>query len=79
MIVKLVIMIEKCDFFDGEYIGNIFGFKLMLYGVILILFFIVVVVYWYWKLDVLFGMEENVFIFMDEIWLDFIVLFSYEE
>ncbi len=52
-------MSEKRDPFDGDYIGNIFGPKLTLYGAILILFFTSIAVYRHWKLGVPFGMEES--------------------
>lgn len=52
-------MTEKRDPHDGEYIGNIFGPKITLYGAIVILFFVAVVVYRHWALDVPFGMEED--------------------
>ncbi len=53
-------MTEKRDPFDGEYIGNIFGPKITLYGAILILLFTGIIVYRHWKLDVPFGMEEEI-------------------
>jgi hypothetical protein len=52
-------MSDKRDPFDGDYIGNIFGRKLTIYGAILILFFTGIAVYRHWKLDVPFGMEES--------------------
>lgn len=53
-------MTEKRDPFDGEYIGNIFGPKITLYGAILILLFTGIIIYRHWKLDVPFGMEEPI-------------------
>lgn len=60
-------MTEKRDPHDGEYIGNIFGPKITLYGGILILFFTAVIIYRHWKLDVPFGMEESAPTPTDEI------------
>jgi hypothetical protein len=51
-------MSEKRDPFDGEYIGNVFGPKLTLYGGILILFFTGLALYRHWSLGVPFGWEE---------------------
>ncbi|MEM1215977.1 MAG: hypothetical protein AAGJ82_09850 [Bacteroidota bacterium] len=51
-------MSEKRDPYDGEYIGNIFGPKLTLYGGLLILFFTGLVLYRHWLLDVPFGMTD---------------------
>lgn len=51
-------MSEKRDPFDGEYIGNIFGPKITLYGAIIILFFAGLIAYRHWALDVPFGWEE---------------------
>lgn len=50
-------MSEKRDPFDGEYIGNVFGPKLTLYGAILILFFTGLALYRHWSLGVPFGWE----------------------
>jgi hypothetical protein len=51
-------MSEKRDPFDGDYIGNIFGPKITLYGGLLILFFVALILYRHWKLDVPFGLED---------------------
>ncbi|PSR15215.1 MAG: hypothetical protein DA408_03095 [Bacteroidetes bacterium] len=51
-------MSEKRDPFDGDYIGNIFGPKITLYGGLLILFFVAIILYRHWKLDVPFGLED---------------------
>ncbi len=72
-------MTEKRDPFDGEYIGNIFGPKITLYGGILILFFTAVVVYRHWALDVPFGMEESALTPTDEIRPDSLVVQPDEE
>ena len=60
-------MTEKRDPHDGEYIGNIFGPKITLYGGILILIFTAIVLYRHWALDVPFGMEESAPLPTDEI------------
>lgn len=51
-------MSEERDPYDGEYIGNIFGPKITLYGGLLILFFTCLAVYRHWALDVPFGMTD---------------------
>lgn len=59
---------EKKDFFDGEYIGNIWGWCIFLIGVVVIVLFFVFVVYWYYIFDVFFGLEV-----FDEIKEKFVV------
>lgn len=51
-------MTEKRDPFDGEYVGNVFGPKITLYGGLIILFFLALMIYRHWALDVPFGMDE---------------------
>lgn len=67
-------MSDKRDPFDGDYVGNIFGPKLTLYGAILILFFTSIAVYRHWKLGVPFGMEESVATPQDTIATDSLLL-----
>ena len=52
-------MTEKRDPFDGEYVGNVFGPKITLYGGLIILFFLALMIYRHWALDVPFGMSER--------------------
>ena len=52
-------MTEKRDPFDGEYVGNVFGPKITLYGGLLILFFLGLMIYRHWSLGIPFGMEEK--------------------
>lgn len=49
---------EKKDPFDGEYIGNIWGWKFSLFGAALILFLLAVIVYRHYALDVPIGFED---------------------
>ena len=49
---------EKKDPFDGEYIGNIWGWKFSLFGAGLILFLLVVIAYRHYTLDVPLGIED---------------------
>lgn len=51
-------MAEKKDRFDGEYVGNIFGWKLSLVGAVVILLFTVLIVYRHHSLDVPYGIED---------------------
>ncbi len=51
-------MTEKRDPFDGEYVGNVFGPKMTLYGGLIILFFLALMIYRHWALDVPFGMVD---------------------
>ena len=46
------------DPFDGEYIGNIWGWKFSLIGLGLILFLLAIMLYRHWALDVPPGFEE---------------------
>ncbi len=52
-------MTEKRDPFSGEYVGNVFGPKITLYGGLLILFFLALMIYRHWVLDIPFGMKEE--------------------
>lgn len=45
-------MSEKKDPFDGEYIGNIWGWKFSLFGLALILLLFGVIVYRHYVLDI---------------------------
>jgi hypothetical protein len=49
---------EKKDPFDGEYIGNIWGWKLSLIGLIVLVFFLGLIAYRHYALDVPLGFEE---------------------
>ena len=51
---------EKKDPFDGEYVGNIWGWKTTLWGLGLILVLLGMMVYRHIKMDVPFGEFENV-------------------
>jgi predicted MFS family arabinose efflux permease len=48
---------DKKDPFDGEYIGNIFGWKFSMVGLALILLLSALMLYRHWKLGVPFGFE----------------------
>lgn len=52
-------MSEKRDPYDGEYIGNIWGWKFSLFGLALILLLLVVIVYRHYTLQVPLGLEEE--------------------
>lgn len=52
-------MSEKRDPHDGEYIGNLFGSKMTLYGGIFILLLVAFMVYRHWSMGVPFGMTDN--------------------
>ncbi len=49
---------EKKDPFDGEYIGNIWGWKFSLFGAALILLLFAVIVYRHYSLNVPIGLED---------------------
>ena len=49
---------SKKDPFDGEYIGNIWGWKFSLFGAALILLLLVVIAYRHYALDVPLGIED---------------------
>lgn len=49
----------KRDPFDGEYIGNIWGWKFSLFGLVLILLFLGLMLYRHAVLGVPFGMQEG--------------------
>jgi len=49
---------EKKDPFDGEYIGNIWGWKFSLFGAALILLLGAAIAYRHYTLDVPLGIED---------------------
>lgn len=49
---------EKKDPFDGDYVGNIWGWKFSLFGAALILLLLVVIAYRHYTLDVPLGLED---------------------
>lgn len=49
---------ETKDPFDGEYIGNIWGWKFSLIGGAIILFLVLVAMYRHYTLDVPIGFDE---------------------
>ncbi|PHN03783.1 hypothetical protein [Flavilitoribacter nigricans] len=51
---------DKKDPFDGEYIGNIWGWKFSFIGLALILLLLALMAYRHWKLGVPFGQEQPV-------------------
>jgi len=51
-------MADKRDPYDGEYVGNIFGWKLSMIGLIVIVLFSALIVYRHYALDVPFGIED---------------------
>ncbi|NJC24749.1 hypothetical protein [Neolewinella antarctica] len=55
---KLTSTGEPRDPFDGDYIGNIFGWKVSLIGLGVILFFVGVLVYRTYALDVPIGFDD---------------------
>lgn len=50
---------DKKDPFDGEYVGNIWGWKFSLIGLVLMLLLLSVMLYRHWKLGVPFGAEQQ--------------------
>lgn len=50
---------DKKDPFDGDYIGNIWGWKFSLIGLILILLLFGLMVYRHLSMDVPFGLEQQ--------------------
>ena len=50
---------EKKDPFDGEYMGNIWGWKFSLWGLALIVLLSGIALYRHITLDVPFGMEKS--------------------
>jgi predicted MFS family arabinose efflux permease len=52
-------MSEKRDPYDGEYIGNIWGWKFSLFGLALILLLLAVIAYRHYTLQVPLGLEEE--------------------
>ncbi len=48
-------MTDKKDPFDGEYIGNIWGWRFSLIGAIVLVFMVGLMVYRHYQLDVPFG------------------------
>ena len=51
-------MAEERDRFDGDYVGNIFGWKLSMIGLVVIVLFSALIVYRHYALDVPFGIED---------------------
>lgn len=51
-------MEEKRDPYDGDYVGNIFGWKLSLIGLALIVLLTLVVAYRHYTMDKPFGFED---------------------
>lgn len=49
---------EARDPYDGEYIGNVFGWKISLIGLGVILFFVALAAYRHYSLDVPVGFED---------------------
>jgi len=49
---------EKRDPLDGEYIGNIWGWRLSLIGLVVLAFFLGLIAYRHYALDVPLGFEE---------------------
>ncbi len=49
---------DKRDPYDGDYIGNIFGWKISAIGAAVMLFFIAVIAYRHWALDVPVGFDD---------------------
>ena len=49
---------QKKDPFDGEYVGNIWGWNFSLFGLFLILFFLGVIVYRHYVMSAPIGMED---------------------
>ena len=50
---------DKKDPYDGEYIGNIWGWKFSFIGLALILLLLGVMLYRHWALGVPFGMDTE--------------------
>lgn len=50
---------DKKDPFDGEYVGNIWGWKFSLIGLVLMLLLLSVMLYRHWTLGVPFGAEQQ--------------------
>lgn len=50
---------DKKDPFDGEYIGNIWGWKFSMIGLVIILLLLGIMLYRHWKLGVPFGLEQQ--------------------
>lgn len=51
-------MAEERDPFDGDYVGNIFGWKLSMIGLVVIVLFSALIVYRHYALDVPFGIDD---------------------
>ncbi|MFK8163569.1 MAG: hypothetical protein AB8H12_14040 [Lewinella sp.] len=51
-------MEEKRDPFDGDYIGNIFGWKLSLIGLVVISLFCAIAAYRHYTMDVPIGFDD---------------------
>ncbi len=50
---------ERKDPFDGPYVGNIWGWKLSLIGLVLIVLMVGLMVYRHYALDVAFGEDQK--------------------
>ncbi|MEO0732662.1 MAG: hypothetical protein AAFZ52_07500 [Bacteroidota bacterium] len=51
-------MAEQRDPFDGDYIGNIFGWKISMIGLVVIVFFTALIAYRHWSMDVPIGFAD---------------------
>lgn len=51
-------MDDKKDPFDGEYVGNIFGWRLSLYGALVIVVFLALAAYRHYTMDVPIGFDD---------------------
>jgi len=51
-------MDEQRDPYDGDYVGNIFGWKLSMYGLVLILGFCALAAYRHYTMDVPVGFDD---------------------
>lgn len=51
-------MAAERDPYDGDYVGNIFGWKLSLIGLVVILGFTALIVYRHYALEVPFGIDD---------------------
>jgi|GEM_PF-1440812 predicted MFS family arabinose efflux permease len=51
-------MEEKRDPFDGDYVGNIFGWRLSMYGAVVILAFLALAAYRHHTMDVPVGFDD---------------------
>ncbi|TXF87578.1 hypothetical protein FUA23_18510 [Neolewinella aurantiaca] len=51
-------MDEQRDPYDGDYVGNIFGWKLSMYGLVIILAFCALAAYRHYTMDVPVGFDD---------------------